>query len=260
MPNTTLQGSEHRILVIGGTGFTGSAAIDALLEAGAQVTALVPYGKASLVGAANHPQLRVMEADIWNRGSLRGRGRGHSIAIHLVGSLRQQPERGKTYHYINVDSLQNTARMAIEDGVKLMIFLSAAGAPWLPGEYLHSKREAEYYLQRCGIPWTIVRSPLVYPRGQLLNPLLIMTSIAGGLPVLGWPFARWAPLPVDVLARGLAELALGEPHINRFVYGRQIRQLSRAYLQNRTASRIVNRATLDTSLLPEEEPPFGWLP
>jgi len=249
----------RKFLVIGGTGFIGGAVIYALLEAGAQVTAIVPYGRTP-PGGASGERLRVVEADVWNRGSLRGRGRGHSIAIHLVGSLRQQPERGKTYHHSNVDSLQNTARMAVEDGVGVLIFLSAAGAPWLPGEYVASKREAERYLQRSGVRWTIVRAPLVYPRGQLLNPLLIMTGIVGGVPILGRPFSPWAPLPVDVLARGLAELALGEPWINRIVYGRQIRQLSRAYVQRRIASQPANQTTANNSLHRQDEPPFGWLP
>ncbi|NPV67556.1 MAG: SDR family oxidoreductase [Anaerolineae bacterium] len=256
---SSLLGADRRVLVIGGTGFVGGAVIDALLEANAQVTAMVPYGKGPLLGAAGG-SLRVVEADVWNRGSLRGHGRGQDVVIHLVGSLQQRPERGKTYHHLNVASLQNTARMAVEDGVKLMIFLSAAGAPWLRGEYVQSKREAERYLQRSGIRWTVVRSPLVYPRGRLLNPLLIMSAIAGGIPLLGWPFVRWAPLPVDVLARGLAELALGEPWINRTVYGRQIRQLSRAYLARRTSGPLTGHAAGNTALDIEEEPPFGWLP
>ncbi len=249
--------SPPKIFVAGATGFVGNAVIHALLEAGVQVTALVPHGR-SLQISSDRRRLRIVEGDAWNLGSLIGRSRGHRAVIHLVGSLRENPERGQSYHRTNVDSLQNITRMAIGDGVPLLVFLSTAHAIWLPGGYRHSKHEAEQYLQRSGLRYTILRAPLAYPRGRLQNPLLIMTSVAGGVPLLGRPFSRWAPLPVDALARGIAEVALAQEWPDQILYRRQIHRLSRQYM---------------TRLLPESEPapaadlaeieddlPFGWLP
>ncbi|GAB4573670.1 MAG: hypothetical protein Kow0077_16790 [Anaerolineae bacterium] len=234
--------------------------IYALLRAGVRVTALIPSGR-SLQIDNDHALLRTVEGDAWNRGSLTGRSRGHSAVIHLVGSLRETPSRGQTYHRTNVDSLQNITRMAIEDGVPLLIFLSTSYAPWLPAGYKQSKREAEQYLRRSGIRYTILRAPLVYPRGQLRNPLLILTALVGSIPLLGRPASRWAPLPVDVLARGVAETALRREWPNQVLYGHQLRQLGRDYQQRFQQLQV--RPTSPVLSDDEDEDdnlPFGWLP
>jgi uncharacterized protein YbjT (DUF2867 family) len=246
----------HRIFVTGATGFIGNAVVYALLEAGAAVTALVPTGR-TLQLNTRHERLRLVEGDAWNRGSLIGRSRGHQAVIHLVGSVRQDPGRGLSYHHLNVDTLQNITRMAIGDGVALLVFLSAASAPWLPGGYVASKREAEDYLVRSGLPYTLLRAPLAYPRGKLQNPALIMTSIMGAVPFLGRPLSRWAPLSVDVLARAIAEVALAQEWPNRILYGRQLRQLSRAYLARLAPPKSRPATHLEGG---DDSPPFGWLP
>lgn len=248
----------QRIFVAGATGFVGNAVVYSLLEAGVQVTALVPAGRHLQVGNGNR-QLRIVEGDAWNRGSLTGRSRGHSAVIHLVGSLHQNPTRGQSYHHTNVDSLQNITRMAIGDGVPLLVYLSTSGAPWLPSGYTSSKREAEDYLQRSGMRYSIVRAPLVYPRGKLQNPLLIMTSIGGAVPLLGRPLSRWAPLPIDVLARGITEVALSREWANTILYGRQLRQISRTYM-TRFAPRLAEPDPLADLEDRDDNAPFGWLP
>lgn len=251
------QNRTQRIFVAGATGFVGNAVVYALLEAGASVTALIPPGRTLQINS-RHERLRLVEGDVWNRGSLTGRSRGHNAIIHLVGSLKQNASRGQTYHHINVDSLQNITRMAINDGVPLLVYLSTSSAPWLPANYVRSKRESEQYLQRSGVRYTMIRAPLAYPRGKLFNPLLIMVSIAGGVPLLGRPFSRWAPQPVDILAKGIAESAISGAFPNQIIYGRKVRQLSRAYLQRLMPPPPGAASGQDA---PEEfEAPFGWLP
>lgn len=227
----------------------------ALLAEGADVTALVPPDAALPLGQAD--QVRVVHGDAWNPGSLAGRARGHSAVIHLVGSLRQQPARGLTYTHLNVTSLRNIARMAVTDGVPHLLFLSAAWAPWFSPAYVESKREAERYLFRSGIKrWTIIRAPLVYARGGLGNPLLLVMSGLGLVPLIGQPFARLAPLPVDIAARGIARLALDADDGCRTVFGRDLRRLNA-----RSERRLpAPAAALGGSSSGDDEPPFGWLP
>lgn len=263
-------GRPKRIFVAGATGFIGLSVVYALLAGNAHVTALIPPG-ASLPLRDSSGRLRLVEADAWNRASLNGRSRGHDAVINLLGAIRQQPARGLSYHHLNVDSLQNVARMVVSDGVPHLIYLSASGAPWLPREYVASKREAEVYLRRSGCVWTIVRAPLAYPRGQLHNPLLILTSLLGGIPLFGRPFERWAPLPVDLMGRGLAQLAISGERHGQILYGHQIRQLARLLPVGPRAVRPVPRPQLDPAdpfhvdrvedtSTPEDEVPFGWLP
>ncbi len=246
-----------RILVAGASGFVGLNVVYALLGAGASVTALTPPGA---VIPLDNPEgrLRVAEADAWNRPSLSGRGRGHDAVIHVIGSLREQPARGLTYHYLNVDSLQNVARMAVSDGVPHLIYVSTSNAPWLPRGYAASKREAEAYLQRSGCPWTIIRAPLAYPRGQMQNPALLLTALLGAFPLVGRPFERWAPMPVDVLAKGIAQIALSGSARGETIYGHRLRAEARLLPIRRSAGIASQRAA---SAPPgENDIPFGWLP
>jgi len=246
-----------RILVAGASGFVGLNVVYALLGAGASVTALAPPG--TVIPLENPDgRLRVAEADAWNRPSLSGRGRGHDAVVHLIGSLRQQPARGLTYHHLNVDSLQNVARMAVSDGVPHLIYVSTSNAPWLPRGYAASKREAEAYLQRSGCPWTIIRAPLAYPRGQIQNPALLLTALLGAFPLVGRPFERWAPMPVDVLARGIAQIALSGSARGETIYGHRLRAEARQ-LPSRSSATGNPQRTAGSSPN-ENDIPFGWLP
>ncbi len=251
----------QRIFVAGATGFLGTSVVYALLEAGSQVTALMPPGVPLRLGHISD-QVRLIEGDAWNRGSLTGRSRGHDTVIHLIGSIRQQPARGLTFHHLNVDSLQNITRMAIGDGVRRLLYISAAWAPWLQPAYINSKREAERYLQRSGINWTVIRAPLVYPRSPASGPVVALTSLLGALPVVGRPFARWSPLPVDVAARGIAQVAINTNTRSHIVFGRELWLKSRLAIKTRAPLQpVVAPGTIAASSLNgEEEPPFGWLP
>ncbi len=249
----------RRIFVAGATGFLGTSVAYALLEAGAEITALIPPGGDFRLGESA-PSVRLVEGDAWNVASLRGRSRGHGTVIHVIGSLRQQPARGLTYTHLNTDSLRNIARMAMSDGVPHLLFVSAAWAPWLPRSYIKSKREAEHYLRRSGLLWTIARAPLVYPRGRLKNPLLLMISLLGAIPLVGLPFARWAPLPVDVAARGIAQAALRADIHGQIIYGPDLRKLSRVMARQRPPQAAPFAAEATANPVNEDEPPFGWLP
>ncbi|MFC1959626.1 NAD-dependent epimerase/dehydratase family protein [Chloroflexota bacterium] len=260
-----------KIFVSGATGFIGKAVVYALLEAGAQVTALIPPNalvSPSVPGSPQNPlnipdpegRLRQVEGDVWHRGSLSGRSRGHQTVIHLIGSTRQNPEQGQTYQHLNVVSTQNIARMTIGDGVPRLIFLSAAGAPWLPRAYIQNKRAAERYLQRSGARWTTIRAPLAYPAGRLHNPLLLFFSGMASIPIMGRPFTRWAPLPVDVMARGIAQLALDEDSSGTTIYGRDLRRYSRLYTPATSPFEQPANNQQQPRQQNNENTPFGWLP
>ncbi len=68
--------STQRILVTGASGFVGTAVVYALLQSGVQVTAMISPGSTFRLKDADRQALRLIEADVWNRGSLSGRSRG----------------------------------------------------------------------------------------------------------------------------------------------------------------------------------------
>ncbi len=249
-----------RILVVGGGTLVGDNIAAALLSEGADVTLLVRPGAEDRLGPLAK-RTRWYTADVWDTASLRGRARGAAVVINTIGSLLADPKQGLTHHRLNFVSARHIAAMCVSDGVPEMILLSAAYAPWLSRSYIQSKREAERYLVRVGITGTIIRAPLVYIRGQKRTPFFELISLIGNRIPFRWtPLGQVAPIPVDVLARGVARIALSDER--KTIYrASDLRRLNRkdellldwqAHLQDGQTERPAD-------WLPEDAP-FGWFP
>ncbi len=255
----------QNVFVTGATGFVGFQTVLALLEQGLKVTVLVrPDQRQKLADLADRVQ--IVEGDVWNKASLKGLSRGHGTVIHLVGSTQANPAKGATFHQINVVSTRNVATMAIGDGVPRFIFLSTVNRPLaLPAEYVLSKRDAEDYLQKSGLDWTIIRAPALY-HGLPSQIALNIMSTFGAIFPLSLLWGRTMPLPVNVAARGIAQLVIqNETYQQRTVYAGILRRLSRQAIRQarRNGRRVSTTQPIQqpqTNTLEADEPPFGWLP
>ena len=246
------------ILVTGGGGFLAGQIAEKLLSRGASVHLLVQRGAEDRLGALTG-RVRWSHADVWSPGSLRGKARGYSCVIHAMGSLIEDRASGASFARLNLASARNVANMCIGDGAPKLVFISAAGAPWHKRGYIQSKRAAENYLLRSGLRTVIVRSPLLYTRGQQ-RPLFfrLMTGL-GRLPPLSWlgP-GNAAPMAVDEFALGVAQLALTSERDNAIVHAPNLRRLAReSAAQSDGASPIPDASHLGA---PDEDLPFGWTP
>lgn len=256
---------DRGILVTGGGTFLGDHIAAALLAEGADVSLLLRTGAQNLLEPLMH-HTNWSNADVWNPASLRGKARYHSAVIHTVGSLNADQTRGLSYQQLNSVSLRNVANMCVSDGVERLLFISSAGAPWMNREYLRSKRDAESYLRRVGLRATIVRAPLLYVRGQPRPLFYRAISLFGSVPPLSWlPPGRSAPMPIDVLARGVARLALNSEQNRLFYFSRDLRRLntrdelrsrgdSIGYFLPQQTQPSIRAATASDDL------PFGWTP
>lgn len=256
--------SWNKVFVTGGTSFVGLRVVSELVDAGADVTVLVRPDHEEKLGTLRR-HVRMVSGDVWNPASLKGRSRGHGVVIHLVGSIRAQPERGLTFHQLNLVSARNVTGMAISDGVPYLVLLSAVSSPpGVPVEYLRSKREAEEYLRNSGLHWTIVRAPVLFDRTQAGGTFFALLSRIGALPFLRVFSGRRTPLPVDIVARGITQAALQlELPPNRVLYAPQLRRLGRVKRTRRPrrirAPRARTRRRVNNDV-PDDETPFGWLP
>jgi uncharacterized protein YbjT (DUF2867 family) len=252
--------SPKRVLVTGGTGYLGYRVVRALLEQGAEVTLLLRPGSEEKLGALRG-RVQWFEADPWNPATLRGRGRGHSVVIHLVGGLKPDPVRGLTFRHLNYVSARNVAQMAVSDGVPHMVLLSASAAPiGIQRGYIESKRDAEAYIESTGLAWTVVRAPALYVPGERRNPIYRLISIIGAIPVFGGIVAPQNPMPVDTAARGIASLALSSDSLhNRLIRPRQLRRIGRS-LERRMQPTVESGVMQPNSGELLDETPFGWLP
>jgi len=259
-----------RVVVTGGGTFIGMNIAAALLAEGADVTLLLRPGNETRLGPLAQ-RVRAYTADIWDPASLRGRARGHSVLIHTVGSMVADPAQGLTHHRLNFLSARNAANLCISDGVPHMVLLSAVAAPWVSRPYLKAKREAEAYLRRVGLHASIVRAPLSYLRGQPRPLLYRFVTTLGSIPPTSWlGFGQIAPMPLDLLARGVARIALQSniqsARSHRIYRARDIRRLNRRDERRGELPTMQTFTPVSTEQVSapyssvDEELPFGWTP
>jgi uncharacterized protein YbjT (DUF2867 family) len=256
---------QQRILVTGGGTFLGDSIAAALLAEGAQVTLLVRPGAEDRLGPLAQ-RARWFTADVWNPASLRGRARGHTAAIHTVGSLTADPAQGLNHHWLNFVSARNVANMCVSDGCPHMVLLSTARAPWINRQYVRAKREAEAYMERVGLRATVIRAPLAYVRGQPRHPFFWFITALGSVPPTSWlGFGRVAPLPLDMLARGVARITLDRQPRKALYFAGDLRRRNTPQEARRAALRLADEARIRQQPvrpfdLLDEDTPFAWKP
>jgi len=263
--------NKPRILITGGGTFLGDSIAAALLAEGADVTLLVREGAEASLGPLAQ-RVRWWHADMWDIASLRGRGRGHRMVIHTIGSLTADPTQGLSHHRLNFVSARNAATMCISDGVPELMLISSVRAPWVSRRYIRSKRESEQYLGRVGVSGTVIRAPLVYARGMRRPPFFALMTLLGSIPILNWlPPGRIAPMPVDILARGVARIALDAERNKQIYFPGDLRRRNKRSERGQSlpvAAPSPERASDLEDTRPkrgpldqlDEEVPFGWSP
>ncbi|MFZ4826170.1 MAG: SDR family oxidoreductase [Phototrophicaceae bacterium] len=212
----------NRILIVGGTTLLGRAIATALIAENASVKLLIQPHTEPDLGMLQH-EVEWSVADVWNPASLRGQARHCSVVIHTIGGLKADPSKGLTHHYLNYISARNVATMCITDGAKSLLYMSVARMWWLAGSYQQAKHEAESYLKSLGIELIVVRAPLVYQRHA---PRPLPLRVYGG--AVGWlPLAnRYASIPLDVMGRAVARIALQTHGRKRIYWSRDLWRLN----------------------------------
>lgn len=253
------------VLVTGGGTFLGDNIASALLAEGAEVTLLVRHGTEERLGPLAQ-RARWYTADVWDPASLRGRARNHAVVIHTVGSMTSDPAKGLSHHRLNFLSARNVANMCISDGVPHMVLISGVHAPWVSRSYIKSKREAEDYLKRVGLASSIIRAPLTYVRGHSRPLFYQLMTLLGTIPPLSWLwFGRVAPMPVDMLARGIARIAMEQNRDKSIYYARDLRKRNKRGEVRQSSDTIEHYhpqqiQPIDPFKMIDEESPFAWSP
>jgi len=194
------------ILLTGATGFVGRALVRQLVAAGHTVRCLLRPSRRSPRLPKGVP-LQVAVASLEDERGLRSALVGIETVIHVAGSEWQEQrliaEAGRT---------RTLMTMAREAGVKRAIFLSHLGADRASAyPVLKAKGIAEEFIRQSGVPYTIVRSALLYGKeDSFVNGLARLLKLAPGFFLLpGGGDVLLQPFWVDDLARCL-ERSVGE--------------------------------------------------
>jgi len=149
------------ILLTGATGFVGTHLLKALLEKGYKIRALILPDEQIPFDETN---LEWIRGDIRDKESLGNCFSGISMVLHMAGVVAS-PDKDLTFS-VNFDGTRNLVDLSIENKVNRFLFMSAAAAKFKHlNAYGQSKKMAEDYLISSGIPYVLLRTPLIIGKG-----------------------------------------------------------------------------------------------
>ncbi len=163
--------------------------------------------------------VEVWAGDVTDPRSLAGGLDGVDAVVHLVGIIREQ-RPSVTFQRVHVEGTANLLAGSGAAGAGRFLFMSAIGADAAARyPYLATKGRAEQLVKAGGIPWTIIRSSIVYGAGdEFMSQLAALVRrppvgdrlLAPFVPIIGSGKTRFQLIHVDDVARCVA-LAATEP-------------------------------------------------
>ena len=205
-----------RILVTGGTGFTGKALVKRLLDEGHQVVAL-DYKEGLKTQELREWGAEVIIGSVVDKEIVEKAMEGVDIVHHLAAAFRELNVPNDYYYEVNVNGTKNVLESAFNHKVKKFIYCSTCGvhgnidnppggedAPIQPADYYQrTKYEAEpivneYY--KKGLKTVILRPAAIYGPGDPERFYMIFKRVAkGSFPMFGSGKTFYHPLYIDNL-------------------------------------------------------------
>jgi NADH dehydrogenase len=188
-----------KIFITGGTGFVGSQIAQELITRGHEVVALVRRagslpGAGEIVGDMTQPETFLPE-----------KLEGCEAAIHLVGIIREFPQRGHTFKQIHVAGTRNVLEACRRFGIRRILHMSALGKGYRSGAlYQRTKAHAEDLVRNSGLDWTIFRPSTILGRGGEFLEMMRTFTRLGVAPLPGGGGFLLTPLAIGTVAQAYA--------------------------------------------------------
>lgn len=209
-----------RVLVTGGTGFTGKALVKRLVDEGHSVVAL-DYKEGLKTDEIRSWGAEVVFGSVADPDVVARCMHGVEMVHHLAAAFRELNVPESHYYDVNVNGTRNVLEAAYRHGVVKLVYCSTCGvhgnvddppadeeAPIQPADYYQqTKYEAEpvvlEYVRR-GLNATILRPTAIYGPGDPERFFLIFKRVAKGrFPMFGSGKTFYHPLYIDNLIDAL---------------------------------------------------------
>jgi nucleoside-diphosphate-sugar epimerase len=212
-----------KVLVTGGTGFTGKALVRRLLDMGHEVVAL-DYKEGLKTRELREWGAEVVLGSVTDEEVVRRAMAGVEVVHHLAAAFREMNVPDSYYRDVNVGGTRNVLQAALDQGVRKLVYCSTCGvhgnidhppggedAPIQPADYYQrTKYEAEPIvreLNQRGLPSVILRPAAIYGPGDSERFLMIFRRVARGtFPMFGNGKTYYHPLYVDNLVDAFVQV------------------------------------------------------
>lgn len=226
---------QMKILVTGGTGFTGSALVFRLLREGYDVRVL-DYKEGIRDTALREAGAEIVYGSVADAAAVREATEGCALVYHLAAAFRELDEPDAFYYEVNVGGTRNVMEAARAGGVKKVIYCSTQGvhghvddppgdesSPIAPEDYYQqTKYEGEEVVRAFmdeGMSATILRPTAIYGPGDPERFFMIYRWVERGwFPMFGSGDTYYHPVYIDNLVDAFllvmdAEKGRGETYI-----------------------------------------------
>jgi len=209
-----------KVLVTGGTGFTGKALVERLIGLGHHVVAL-DYKEGLRTSELGAMGAEVVIGSVTDRAVVDRCVQGVEVVQHLAAAFRELDVPEQHYHDVNVGGTWHVVDAARRSGVRRLIYCSTCGvhgnvddppggeeAPIKPADYYQrTKYEAEPIVLDAnghGLASLVVRPAAIYGPGDPERFVMIYRRVASGVfPMFGSGRTLYHPLYIDNLVDAL---------------------------------------------------------
>ena len=238
-----------RVLVTGGTGVVGVAAVNELLRRGHTVRLLSRNAERDVKQFAG--DVEAFPASVSDPEGIRGAAEDCEAVVHVVGIVAETPP-DVTFQRVNVDGTRFVVEEAERAGVKRLVYVSSLGADIGRSNYHQSKLSAEQIVETFSRDWIILRPGAVYgPGDEIVSLLLQMVRTLPAVPVIDGGDTLAQPIWADDLALAIAE------SLQRYDLAGRILDL--AGPEKISMNAMLDRLSTLTGKQPVRLPLPGWL-
>jgi len=200
--------NHDKVMLLGGSGFIGRQLAFTLANRGCTVTIPCrrPHRNKSLLV---HPNIRVIEADVFDSARLDSLCEGQQAMINLIGILHQR--KRNDFRRVHVDFIKTLVSACTRSDIKRLLHLSALGADQATGssQYLRSKGEGENLLHTFGqkdLHVTSFQPSVVFGKNDhFINRFANILKLCPGVLPLACPQSRFAPVYIGDLVEKIAD-------------------------------------------------------
>lgn len=195
--------AQHRICILGGSGFVGNHIASRLVREGHNVR-VITRRRERHRDLLVLPTLELQEANVQDEQSLQEAFSGCDVVINLVGILNEKGHNGKGFHRAHVELADKVVRACKATGIKRLLHMSALGADAGQGcsYYQKTKGQAEELVHAAeGLDVTSFRPSIIFgPEDSFFNRFAGLLKRVPLIFPLACPNARFAPVYVGDVA------------------------------------------------------------
>ena len=190
------------VLVTGGTGVVGQAAVTALLERGHSVRLLSRHAGSD---AEQWPErVEPHPADVSKAEEVFGLATDCDAILHIAGIVAESPPK-VTFESLNVGGTRNILVEAERAKVKKLVFVSSLGADRGQSDYHKSKLRSEEIVRGFSGQWVICRPGNVYgPGDEVISLMLKLVRTSPVIPVIDQGDQPFQPVWHEDVGKALA--------------------------------------------------------